>query len=388
MKPVMNESSAVTIGVHYQKEGIEILGSPDILALMATKDTWFQPQPDDNMALFKQLFVKVQELYAFTPNQICFYAEGNFTKLGGKTLEPIVVELMNYTSPGFSILPTATNECCQFINYWRQFYSYPRFKLRQEFIIPKHFYHDLTKQKITDLNQLVLERRLTCKPPYIATFDKTVSAIVIQDIFIMMTIAINQSVNSLETLTEIVKAPDQMSGSNGEFSVDKIYNFFESKDSLAYRQKACFSTKGVVDLESTFLSESTEPMTPNELETEENSVNESSKDNKLIAGRLGKELERIQEIDPIQEDDSPKTIIQSHPQHFGSELLVDKYPLKSDNSYISTQSHLNQKNRSSTSFLSFFYCCCSEASVDVIPHEQSAQQKQKVENDLFTNTLS
>lgn len=172
----LQDPASLTIGVYYpqKNEPIVVQGSPAIQALLSNSSAWFQDNPQDRLALFKQLFEQVQQQYAFSFDQIYFYAEGNLGTGAGKTLSPIVLELINYIQPGYALLPSGTVECDKFIHYWMSYFNYAPLELGTDFLTQYNYYQEreLTPEKIAKLNKLVAKMELACAAPLFATFDK------------------------------------------------------------------------------------------------------------------------------------------------------------------------------------------------------------------------
>lgn len=172
----LQDPASLTISVYYpqKNEPITIQGSSAIQALLNSRAAWFEDNSQDRLALFKQLFEQVQQQYAFSFDQIYFYAEGNLGTGTGKTLSPIVLELINFIQPGYALLPSGTVECDKFIHYWMGYFNYAPLELGIDFLTQYNYYQEreLTPEKIAKLDKLVAKMELTCAAPLLATFDK------------------------------------------------------------------------------------------------------------------------------------------------------------------------------------------------------------------------
>lgn len=183
------QEGVITLGVNYEQGAIEILGCSVVTKWMLQKEIWFTENPTDPLAIYKQLLNIIKNNYIISPQKICFYAEGNFGVLGGDVLEQVVIDLINYTQPAYALLPTGTPKCCKFINHWIDHHNLPRFVLGENVENLDNYYalNALTEEERDKLENAVQIRQLTtCLHPYIATFEKSLSRLVIQEVLLQM----------------------------------------------------------------------------------------------------------------------------------------------------------------------------------------------------------
>lgn len=296
MRPILNKKSALVIGVNNINGEIDISGSTAVLNLLANKESWFVPNPADPLALFKQLFAKVKKQYQIDPDKICFYSEGNYGVLAGSVLELLVVELIDFTSPRYALLPTGTHECCRFINYWSDYYHYKQFNLRQAFIDAENYYSPgVLEQKSIELQPLIQARALTCSSPLIATFNKELSPFVVGDVYAAMySIASPTPVSSNPSLLENEgqKVEEKSKVLERHIVNDRVSDSPET----GQRQTVYFDGDlnkeiDAIPADSNFFTLGTEPVTPMDFGSEEAGVD--LQNNKTL--RFSQKLARIVE---------------------------------------------------------------------------------------------
>lgn len=273
MRPILNKKSALVIGVNNINGHIRISGSAAVLNLLTNKEQWFVPNPEDPLALFKQLFDKVKNQSRIDPDKICFYSEGNYGVLAGSVLELLVVELINFTSPRYALLPTGTHECCRFINYWSDFYHYKQFDLQQAFIDAENYYSPAAlEQKSIELQPLIQVRALTCPSPLIATFNKELSPFVLEDVYAAMySIASPRSVSSNPILLE--NEAQKVEEESTFLERDLVNDCVSDSPETSQRQTEYFARDpskeiDAIPTDSNFFTLGTEPVTPMELSSE------------------------------------------------------------------------------------------------------------------------
>ena len=366
MRPVLNKPSVLVIGVNFEKGGIDILGCPFVTSLMQRKEDWFRPDPHDKMALYKQLYDQVKKSHKVLRAKTCFYAEGNFTVLKGKILEKVVVDMLNYTEPGYAMLPAGTLECCRLINYWIRYYHLPAYELKKEFDSHENYYAtvELTEQKISELNQVVKERRLTCAPPFIATFEKTCSPSVIGDVLSTLEKTILSIAN---TPLEFLDDQTQLNIFDVNNDANRVYLFEEGV--IDFREDASFTFAPTL-FANTCSYTNTQPITPIDFADDKKSNSRS---------QLGIELLSIQE-------ESPKGVFSNLPEdeNFEQKKLINR---QSSSSFVVEQEGTKREFTKKTpfSFWSLFSCRCKK-SVSIIPHS-SAKNDDNPANSL-PNTLA
>ena len=402
MKNIVKKPSTIVIGVNYEKGVIDIIGCPIVTELISKKADWFIENPKDNMGLYKQLLRKIAACYSIPRAKTCFFSEGNLGVLSGEVLEREVVDLLNELQPRFAMLPTGTPECCRFINYWITYHGFPAYELKKTFIHDENYLptDELTEEKIRKWNQIAAERRLTCMPPSVATFTKTLSHLVLADVFDTMDNLSDEVVRASKKL-EFVEETRRLSR---EFSlldvVDEEGNtahelFMLTKrrhresmledskdDSLIYNlttpttrrfPQDCFSSEEYA-VESIPLSVRTENVTPSELSDDKSSLDENTVQQKSfgLLFTVNEEVSNTQEepakdniygfadmIGPvIEENRYRKEVVE---RDSSSSFIVDRPIVKKTGSV-----------KKKGSWWSIFSCCTDESSVAVEAHSKDA----------------
>ena len=175
-KPTMGVESVITLAVFYDTHtcAITISGSPIVIEYLETREAWFLEDPDDRLALFKQLFDQLKARYELKPDHIYASLENNWTAPGAEYPTPSVVDVINHLQPGAVILPSGTPSCTKFSHYWMSYYNCPELELNESFVIPENYYkeEELSDAKIAEFNERAQRLHLRCAPP-MAAFDKS-----------------------------------------------------------------------------------------------------------------------------------------------------------------------------------------------------------------------
>lgn len=176
-KPTMGVESVITVAVFYNTHtcAITISGSPIVTEYLETREAWFLEDPEDKLALFKQLFDRLKARYGLKSDHIYASLENNWTAPGAEYPTPSVVDVINHLQPGAVILPSGTPGCTKFSHYWMSYYNCPELELNESFVIPENYYteEELSDAKIAEFNERAQRLHLRCAPYSMAAFDKS-----------------------------------------------------------------------------------------------------------------------------------------------------------------------------------------------------------------------
>lgn len=349
-KSTLQTESVITLSVYYDLNTrvISISGSPVVIDYMAKQETWFHAVADDELAFFKQLFEQLMSEYHFESNKIYTSFEGNWSLQSSGFLAPLVLDAINYTRPGTTILPVGTIECCKFIHYWMGYYGYPNLNLGDDFIIPKDYYRtdEMTDKKMAEL-EIVKRMPLTCVPPLMATFDKSRA---VQAIRIFLA---RIAIEALSTKLSMELENISLSGSRRHDEADVVMDAPKTPDVMGDDNNVYY-----------LLSPADSPI-------EEDNYEEKSLEDKDNIERLT--VSKDDFFIHASSDDSVTTVWMRHTIRKEHVVVTSTHSFQGVSHIppslgkMGTQSHLVERPKPMTpphlpakqnSWLRFFYCCC------------------------------